>query len=432
MSSLGIVWPQFGPYHFARVQSLQAFSRPAQVFAFELGDLTHEYQWSRPVLSSHVITLCPNRIAERLSFATVFRRLRGRLSQLGIGVCLLPSYSPKQSRAALFAAKSLGIRTVMMNESHGGTARARGLLALVKRQLVGMFDAALVGGQPQRRYFASLGMSPDKIFTGYDAVDNDFFRQRASEIRAKAEEYRTQYLLPEHYFLSLGRFVIKKNLCTLIRAFGEFRRGACRSTAHLVLVGDGQMEPELRTLCGELGLAVYSKTSTAIGRVPPEAQAPPGVHFYGFRQIEESCIFYALADAFVLPSLSEEWGLVVNEAMASGLPVIVSQAAGCVEDLLEPGMPPIAALQETAERIAQADLVLQVRRNGFAFDPKRPAELSRTLGLMEASPELRAAMGRESQRIVERCSCENFARNALFAAEAALRAQGPRLHWTVR
>lgn len=73
-------------------------------------------------------------------------------------VCFLRSYSPRQSPAAVLAAKSIGIRTVMMNESHAGTARAARLGRWIKRRLVSLLDAALVGGEPQRRYFKSLGL----------------------------------------------------------------------------------------------------------------------------------------------------------------------------------------------------------------------------------------------------------------------------------
>jgi hypothetical protein len=82
----------------------------------------------------------------------------------------------------------------MMNESHAGTEQATGsAYALrvygvtrrwIKRQIVKRFDAAFVGGEPHKRHFASLGIPAEKIFTGYDAVDGDFFAQRADEIRA--------------------------------------------------------------------------------------------------------------------------------------------------------------------------------------------------------------------------------------------------------
>jgi glycosyltransferase involved in cell wall biosynthesis len=294
----------------------------------------------------------------------------------------------------------------------------------VKRRLVGLFDAALVAGQPQKRYFAAMGLPPDKIFTGYDAVDNDYFARRVGEIRGQESVVRSQYDLPEHYFLSLGRFVPKKNLGALIHAFRIFLDASPTARTHLVLVGSGEEEPKLRALCRELKLPIYDKselkTETGMRKPGNQEGENPGVHFYGFRQIEENPVFYALADAFILPSLREEWGLVVNEAMASGLPVVVSETAGCAEDLLKPGrLPaPIHLSADMNRRLTR--LAGRIRQNGFVFNPASAGSLAEALLALESAPALRKIMGRASQRIVEKFSCENFARNALLAAQAAL------------
>jgi glycosyltransferase involved in cell wall biosynthesis len=147
---------------------------------------------------------------------------------------------------------------------------------------------------------------------------------------------------------------------------------------------------------------------------------PPGVHFYGFRQIDENPVFYALADAFILPSLWEEWGLVVNEAMASGLPAVVSETAGCAEDLLRPGRPTLANGHPVEMPVGFGRLSDRIRRNGVVFDPCSPESMADALGFLSSAPELRAAMGRAGRVIIEDFSCEAFARNALLAARTAL------------
>lgn len=425
MKTIGIVWAQFGPYHFARAGALKKLAGQANVHALELASRTSWYQWNRSAGPVELTTICPGAETEKLKFGEVFARTRKTLAGLNLAVCILPGYAPKQSLAALLASKSLGIRTVMMNESHAGTSRARGLAALLKRLLVGAFDAALVGGQPQKNYLVSLGLPADKIFTGYDAVDNEYFLRQADEVRARKVEVQGRYQLPEHYFLNLGRFVAKKNLEILIRGYRMFLNASPEKQTHLVLVGSGEKEAALKSLCQGLGLPVYDKLGVGSGgrraedgRQEPEG-ARPGVHFYGFRQIEENPVFYALADAFVLPSRWEEWGLVVNEAMASGLPVVVSETAGCAQDLLESGSTQNALRAETALRINRLGLASRLRQNGFVFDPASSGELSRILLTLAASSDLRDSMGRASQRIVEKFSCENFARNALLAAEAA-------------
>jgi glycosyltransferase involved in cell wall biosynthesis len=417
---VGILWAQYGPYHFARVSALKKAAGATNVHAMELASESSDYAWNRSQEANGIITLCPGSVAEQLPFRQVFQRARKEFKKLKLDVCILPSYAPKQSLAVLLAAKSLRIPTVMMNESHAGTARARGLGAVVKRRLVALFDSALVGGNPHRRFFDSLGLPREKIFTGYDAIDNDYFSTRAKEVRERAGEFRARFDLPEHYFLSLGRFVAKKNLATLIRAYRMFLNTNPESRTHLVMVGSGEEESALRKLCGELRLPVYEKAGVGKGdKGATRMQGPAGVHLYGFRQIEDNPVFYALADCFVLPSSWEEWGLVVNEAMASGLPVVVSEAAGCAEDLLanEP-LPSPVGLSETL-RECLAYLAGRIRQNGFVFNPRSPRMLANAFVLLESSPELRQKMGEASRSIVEKFSCENFARNALAAARAA-------------
>ena len=417
--NLAIVWAQYGPYHFARMSALRKLAGGANLLAIEVANQTSVYAWARPQGAAELVTLCPGCVFENLSFWKVFRRARRVFKELKLDVCILPGYAPKQSLAVLAAAKSLGIRTVMMNESHAGTSRARGLATIAKRQLMGLFDAALVGGNPQKRYAASFGVPTEKIFTGYDAVDNDYFSARADEIRTRAEEIRRQFNLPQNYFLSLGRFVAKKNLSTLIRGYRIFLDANPGSRTHLVMVGSGEEDASLRKLCRDLRLPVYDKTNSGSNAKAGTREEPLGVHFYGFRQLDENPVFYALADAFVLPSLWEEWGLVVNEAMASGLPVIVSETAGCAEDLLMTGR--LAAPPQWSEKLREclAQLAGRIRQNGFAFNPRSAHSLANAFVLLESAPELRQRMGQASRRIIERFSCDNFARNALAAVRAA-------------
>ena len=103
-------------------------------------------------------------------------------------------------------------------------------------------------------------------------------------------------------------------------------------------------------------------------------------------------MFYGLADAFILPSIKEEWGLVVNEAMASGLPVIVSKTAGCAEDLLD-AVKPDDAPPGTGSQLARMGLKDCVRANGLVFDPNSSEELAQALLLLESSAELRKTHG---------------------------------------
>lgn len=419
MANIIVVWGLWGPYHCCRLEAFRQLGREQghEVTGISLFSGSSVNQWRVENLPEGVVhinlggdeTRLPIRYLHKL--ASIPRTFRA-------DVALLPSYG-HWSLVLNAAARLSGGRVVMMNETHGGTARARGWKGALKQRVVAGFDAALVGGAPHSRYFASLGLAEDRIFTGYDAIDNDYFAQAADGATRREPEIRAQLELPKQYFLSLGRFVAKKNLPTLIRGYHQFLRANPLVKTHLVMVGSGDEELNLRSLCEQLRLPVYEKKSAGKGDQKSENNnLPPGIHFYGFRQIEENPLFYALADAFILPSLWEEWGLVVNEAMASGLPVVVSETAGCAEDLLEsPASMHLSAAE--LDRVGQLNLQDRLRQNGLVFNPESSDELARALSLLEACPQLRQSMGQSARKVVEKFSCRNFAENALRAVQSA-------------
>ncbi len=425
MAKMIIVWGLWGPYHCYRLQSLRQLGRELghEITGVSLFSGSSVNQWRMENLPEGVAHIDLGSDEARLPLRQLHRLLLVP-KQFRPDVALLPSYG-HWSLLLNAAVRLVGGRVVMMNETHGGTVCACGWKAALKQRIVSAFDAALVGGAPHQRYFASLGLPTDRIFTGYDAIDNEYFAGRAQECRHQGSWLRRRYDLPERYFLSLGRFVAKKNLATLIRAYQQFLCVNPTLATHLVMVGSGEEEPKLRALCQELRLALYDKTSLVARDHSPVSTPPsPGVHFYGFRQIDENPSFYALADAFFMPSLWEEWGLVVNEAMACSLPVVVSETAGCAEDLLEPAE--LASFSEVEiELINRFKLRDRIRRNGLVFDPGSPDELAGVMSLLASCPLLLQRMGLAGRAVVEKFSGRNFAENALRAAVTALNRPQP-------
>ena len=258
--------------------------------------------------------------------------------------------------------------------------------------------------------------------------------------------------------------VEKKNLATLVSAYARYAQGVAvageklkvkghgvgkQAPVALVFVGSGELESALREQARSLGLRVVDCTAagsqssgvsrqegtTANCKLNTEHSVEKdrgAVFFYGFRQIEENAVFYALAEAFVLPSLKEEWGLVVNEAMAAGLPVIVSRTAGCAEDLLPEatasrssqcsvGSGQFGGSETTENCKPQTESSLEQRSNGFVFDPTSVDALSEALRRIadQETKRLRdnetsgvREMGKKSREIVAGFSCENFAQQA--------------------
>jgi glycosyltransferase involved in cell wall biosynthesis len=229
----------------------------------------------------------------------------------------------------------------------------------------------------QREYLISLGLPCERVFTGYDVVDNEYFALSANEVRRKKEEVRKTYGLPEKYFLASARFVRKKNLRRLMEGYACYRNETGPNHWKLVLLGDGPLRAELVGLRHQLDLA-------------------SDVLLPGFIQYRKLPAYYALTDVFVHASSTEQWGLVINEAMAAGLPVIVSNRCGCVPDLVSEG------------------------KNGFTFDPQSVETLGKLMLDMSRLPERRLVeMGVESQRIVAGFRPMHFAKGAQGAIEVA-------------
>ncbi|MGF1449421.1 MAG: glycosyltransferase family 4 protein [Opitutales bacterium] len=397
MKRMVFLWGYWGPYHYARFRGArQCAGEGFSVHGLELFRRSGIYDYT--TLEGYHDIEHVNMGAHEMQFYPLgmLREALPALKRLRPDVLFVPSYW-HWSLVMNLRARLRGTRIVMMNETHAGTERATGLKRWVKRQIVSRFHAGLVGGTPHRRYYASLGLDEDRIFPGYDVVDNGFFETQAAKVRADAEVARDQLALPPDFFLSLGRMVTKKNLPRLVRAFLQVAQPEGRPV-HLVFVGSGDVEPELRRLCAEGGLPVVDHTRA------PEAPEPQpdydrekaAAHFYGFRQIDQNPIFYALARAFILPSLYEEWGLVVNESMASATPVIASATLGSTEDLVIP------------------------EQTGLAIDPEDESALRAALQRFADDATWARQMGQQAQTHVRGFGLEHFGNNARRAAEAAL------------
>lgn len=314
MPRIAIYFRMFSPYILAR---LNAAAGVAQVVGIEGSRRSSTYAWE-PRQGDEAferVTLFEDRAVEQVPNGEVVAAIERILDRTQPEVVVAGGWSHVEALAMIRWARANRRHLVMMSESTAHDHARSALREAIKRRLVQLADAALVGGEPQRRYAVQLGLPGERVFIGYNAVDNGYFTQAAARARA-IPGLRESLGLPHAYFLASGRFIAKKNLARLIRAFAAYRADVCSDAWDLVLVGDGPLRGELEALVASLGLSGC-------------------VHFRGFLQYDELPQLLALAAAFVHVSLSEQWGLVVNEAMAAGLPVIVSRQCGCAEDLVE-------------------------------------------------------------------------------------------------
>jgi 1,2-diacylglycerol 3-alpha-glucosyltransferase len=389
--TFAVCFTNFGPYHLARLRALanRLAEDGSRLVAYEMAAREQTYPWSRSRLEEPFtwITLFPERSLETIEPAACRRAIVAALEKNLPDALGLIGYARPESMAAARWARRRGRPAILMSESQAVDRPRHWWKELIKTRRVRQFDAAFVGGPAHRDYLIDLGMPPDRIALGYNAVDNDFFAIRANIWRESPTGRSGLPTAP--YFLTVCRFASEKNLVRLIRAFARYRERCNPLKAwDLVLCGDGPQAAEVHD---------------AIARTGAERV----IHRPGFLQADSLSRYYAHAAAFVLPSLSEPWGLVVNEAAASGLPLLVSSRAGCAATLVpEPEA-----------------------TTGCRFDPLDVAEITTKLGwIATVCEEDRRAMGLRAAQVVSEWGPDRFARGAMEALECARSAKRRRTH----
>ncbi|MBM4147419.1 MAG: glycosyltransferase [Lentisphaerae bacterium] len=372
---LAIIFRRFGPYHLAR---LAAAGARGPVTGIELNRTDGTYAWDvrEGGQGFDRVTVLEDRPVAGLPRREMARLIHEVLDRVSPDVVAAPGWAAPWSLAAIDWCDLRRRPAILMSESARMDGSSGRLGDVVKSRLVKSFQAALVAGKPHRDYLAELGFASERVFDGYDVVDNRHFREGAAAARRSGEAVRADLGAPRQYFLASGRFVPKKNAIAVVDAYSRYVAAAGESAWDLVMLGDGPLRSRIEKHVAGLGLG---------GRVV----------FPGFRQYDELPAWYALAGAFVHASLVEQWGLVVNEAMAAGLPVLVSNRCGCAADLVWDGI------------------------NGFVFDPTSVPEMAGAMLRVAGGAVDGAAMAEAGLGIIGRWTTERFADSIWRAATVA-------------
>lgn len=232
---------------------------------------------------------------------------------------LINGWHYKSAWQAIWTCWRSDVKVMVRGDSHLHTLRSpavRLAKSLVYRRFIPRFDACLAVGQWSREYFLYYGASPERIFLVPHTVDIDAMGGDADRLRSIRSELRQGWAIDLNAttFVFVGKFTETKRPMDFVRAVSEAAKqnGAVQG----LMVGDGP----LRSVCEDF---IHTH------HVP--------ITFTGFLNQSQIISAYVAADALVLPSAGETWGLVVNEAMACGRPCIVSDHVGCGPDLIEVG-----------------------------------------------------------------------------------------------
>ena len=289
----------------------------------------------------------------------------GELRKNRYDALLVNGHRQATTLIGVFAAKALGIPVFMRCETHLGLPVSRIKRFVRKRLMTFLYtrlcSACLPIGTRNREFYLAHGVNEASLFSVPYAVDNDFFA-KASESLAERRNLRAALQLPpdKPLVLFVSKLMSRKRPMDLMVAFHNVRNSGI--DAALAFVGSGEQETDLKEYIRQQHL--------------------PDVHFFGFRNQSELPKFYSVADVFVLPSENEPWGVVINEVMCAGLPVIASNEIGAVDDLVRHG------------------------ENGFTYKSADVDTLTEYLSQALRAPEMRARMGEESRRIIARWDYE--------------------------
>ena len=351
-----------------------------------------EVAWDVPLLDGYRSEFLPSiggkgRVSALRPFHTGLaqRLTRGRFDALW-----MHGYAHLTNLRAMAIAKSRRIPVLIRAESQAGSAlranRTRQIKESALRMLLRQADAFLAIGSRNRAYYESYGVPPHRIFSMPYAVDNAFFQAQAAEARKVREAFRAELgLAPGRpVILFASKFIPRKRAGDLLEAYCRLSPdGKQEPHPYLLFVGEGEERERLESRAKETGWS--------------------SIRFLGFKNQTELPACFDLCDVFVLASEREPWGLIVNEVMNAGKPVIVSQGVGAADDLVRNG------------------------ENGFIVPVGDIVALGDALRAITSDPALRQKMGVCSREIIDRWGFREDRIGLEQALESVVRPKGSRV-----
>lgn len=304
------------------------------------------------------------------------RNLCAALTDASPDVVLCGGYNYLAAWQALHWARTKRVPFLLWSESNVQDARGgHAAVELLKAAFIQRCDGFLVPGHSASDYLRGYKIPEHRIFTAVNAVDNVAFARAAARARENAQLERAKLGLPRRYFLFAGRLVREKGVFDLLDAYAKLNEHV-RAEVGLVMLGDGPAREQL-----------HSRATSV---------SPGDVVFTGFVEQQDLGKYYGAAEMLILPTHSDTWGLVVNEAMASGLPIILSRVAGCAADLVTENW------------------------NGFLVPPSDVPSLSAAMERLATQQSLRTKMGANSLQRISLYSPEQWSAGVMEAVHAVV------------
>ncbi|MCD4743709.1 MAG: glycosyltransferase family 4 protein [Desulfobacteraceae bacterium] len=225
------------------------------------------------------------------------------------------------------------------------TTQTKGLIGRIKRILIKNTDNFIAYGTKAKEYLEYFGADKDKILISINTVDMDFYKKKVEEYRENSTFLENRDAYPKFLLLYVGQLIERKGIIKVLEALNKLHD----PQIGFFIVGDGPLKYKLMKYCNDTNLQ--------------------NIFFEGYKNEDELCRYYALSDVLIIPSLREVWGLVVNEALASGSFVLVSKYAGSGFDLIKEGWNGSIFDPYNVEEIA--NIIQYVKNNAISIKSRR-------------------------------------------------------------
>jgi glycosyltransferase involved in cell wall biosynthesis len=270
-------------------------------------------------------------------------------------VVIIGGSSDFTTQIAFILSKLVGTPIILWSEGiDNSKGRIGKMVSPIFNYIIKHSNAIIIPGTVSKDYHMRVGAPQNNIFIAPNIVDNDYFITQSAFFKQTKVQIKKEMKVEEKkIIIFVGQLIKRKGIDNLIQAVNKLNK---TGDIILLIVGNGPLRSELEDICKVL--------------------KNQNVFFTGWIDENEKVKYYSIADIFVLPTLFDVWGLVVNEAMCCGLPVITTTTAGCAFDMVFDG------------------------ENGFVVKPDDNNELAKAIKKILENPIERDRMGERSLDII--------------------------------
>jgi len=365
LQGIGFYWQNFAPYHVDMLDAVaEHFGERMPICGIELAPLDPFYPWKRSdrCHKFELVTLFPGMSFDKLSRTRRFFALRRAIAKKACKHVFLCHYQEMEVFFLAIYLRLTGRRVFIIQDSKFDDKKRYLIREILKVLWYKPYNGAIVASKRTKDYLRLLGFQEDKLFAGYDVISIDRVRQLAGTPTAPGG-----VAYKDRHFAVIARLVPKKNISLALKAYGLYAKALGDKARHLAICGSGELEDRLREEAKELGLT--------------------NVEFRGWLSEQEVAGTLGATLALIVPSTEEQWGLIVNNALAMGVPVLCSDNVGARDYLVKSGV------------------------NGYVFEPDNADGLAYFMKRLTVDEAEWKRFAKNSLKLADRGDVEIFVRN---------------------